>query len=338
MIAKAPPLSFLRCAMLAALLLTLTGTMLSAHAVAGPDKEAPLPVRTATVATSDGEVYYEVHGKGAPLVLISGGPGAPRTSLMPEFDRLATIRSLVYVDNIGRGRSGTLPAGKNHSPYRDAEDIEAVRKALGVEQIELLGHSYGGYAAVAYAARYPNRVRRLVISSSGYNAETWQRNIDNVNLFLQNQYPEVWDKLSAMRASGMKSCAPAYQETYGEPVKQLYWHDQKKVALRKKVSQDPRDTSRPEVYCNMIGDDAEIVVGGAMASFDPRPALAGFRAPTLITAGRHDIICPPRNAFELAQVLPKGTATVEIFNDSAHRPWVEEGDRFFELLTRFLQQ
>lgn len=300
------------------------------------DAARPMRVRTGTVATPDGELYYEVHGEGPPLVLVAGGPGAPRTSLMPEFDRLATRRSLVYFDNIGRGRSSTLPAGKRHSPDRDADDIEALRRALGHERIELLGHSYGGYAALAYAARHPERLKRLVISSSGYDFRTWQRNIDNVNRFVRDQYPEVWARLEAMRASGMKSCEKPYQDLYGEPIGQLYWRDPAKAKLRQRVSQDPRDTFRPEVYCDMIGEDAEWTVGGAMARFDPRAGLAQVKAPTLLTAGRHDIICPPRNAHELATLFPPGVARVQVFDDSSHRPWVEEGDRFFAVLGAFL--
>lgn len=109
----------------------------------------------------------------------------------PEFDRLAARHTVVYFDNIGRGRSSDLPAGRHHSPERDAEDIERLRAALGFERIALLGHSYGGYPALAYAGRHPERLTHLVISSSGHSAESWQRNVDNVNRFVENQYPEA---------------------------------------------------------------------------------------------------------------------------------------------------
>lgn len=298
---------------------------------------AEIATRSGTVDTPDGQLYYEVHGQGPAIILIAGGPGAPRTSLMPEFDRLADGHSVIYFDNIGRGRSSDLPAGRAHSPQRDAEDVEHLRRALDLERFDLLGHSYGGYPALAYAARYPQRLNHLVISSSGHSAQSWQYNIDNVNRFVQSQYPEVWDKVIALRAKGVKSCADEYQDVYGEPIGQLYWYDDAKAAQRLPVSTDPRDKPRRGVYCNMIGADPEWRVGGAMAKFDARPALAKVRVPTLVTAGRHDPVCPPKVAGEIRNAFPAGVARLRVFEKSAHRPWVEEGEQYFVELKAFLE-
>ncbi|MEW6705144.1 MAG: alpha/beta hydrolase [Pseudomonadota bacterium] len=307
-------------------------------AFASPALLAQAAVRAGTVDTPDGQIFYELHGEGPPIFMVAGGPGGPRTSLRPEFDRLAQTHTVVYFDNIGRGRSSDLPAGRRHSPERDADDIERLRAALGFERIALLGHSYGGYPALAYAGRHPQRLTHLVISSSGHSAQSWQRNIDNVNRFVENQYPEVWEKLLAMRQRGIKSCAAEYQDLYGGPIAQLYWHDPAKAKTRKPVSDDPRDKFRQSVYCDMIGDDAEAVVGGAMARFDARPALARVKVPTLVTAGRYDPVCPPVVAYEIQRAFPAGVAQVRVFDHSAHRPWAEEGEAFFQALGAFLAQ
>jgi proline iminopeptidase len=288
------------------------------------------------VKTPDGDIYYELRGSGPPIVLVAGGPGASRTSLQPEFDVLASDHTVVYFDNIGRGRSSALPAGKHHSPARDAQDIERLRVALGYDRIALLGHSYGGYPALAYAAEYPQRLTHLVISSSGHSGVAWQRNIDNVNRFVENQYPDVWAKLQALHAKGVKSCANEYQDLYGSVIGQIYWHDPAMRARRPAASADPRDAPRPSVYCDMIGEDSEIAVGGAMARFDARPALGRVRVPTLITAGRHDIVCPPAVAYEMRDAFPPGVAKVTVYENSAHRPWVEEGAAYFRALRAFL--
>ncbi len=310
--------------------LAVTAACLMPIAMAAP------ATRTGTVATPDGDIYYEIHGEGSPIVLVPGGPGASRTSLQPEFDALTDKHAVVYIDNIGRGRSSDLPAGRHHSPERDAMDIERLRQALGFERFTLIGHSYGGYPALAYAGRFPQHLDRLVISSSGHSHESWQRNIDNVNHFVRNQYPEVWEKLQALRRRGVLSCATEYEDVYGGPVSQLYWHDQAKAATRPKVSTDPRDKPRPSVYCDMIGADAEWVTGGTMARFDARPALATVRVPTLITAGRYDPVCPPVVAHEIAAAFAPGVARVRVFEQSSHRPWVEEGEVYFKELQAFL--
>ena len=295
------------------------------------------PVRSGTVDTPDGTLFYELRGEGPPIVLVPGGPGAARTSLRPEFDRLARTHTVVYFDNIGRGRSSDLRAGRRHAPERDAEDIEHLRRHLGFERFALLGHSYGGYPALAYAGRHPQRLTRLVISSSGHSAESWQRNIDNVNRFVENQYPEVWARLEALRARGVKSCEPEFQGLYGEPIAQLYWRDPAWATRRKPVSDDPRDAFRPRTYCEIVGEDSEVRAGGSIAGFDARPALAAVRVPTLVTAGRYDVVCPPKVAHEIAAAFPAGVARVRVFDRSSHRPWVEEHGVYFEELEAFLR-
>lgn len=320
----------------------LFAALLTAGAALPAAAAAALPVHSGDIDTPDGSLHYEIHGElvagRAPLVLVAGGPGSSRTSLMPEFDALARDRAVVYFDNIGRGRSSDLPAGRRHSPERDADDIERLRAALGVERIALLGHSYGGYPALAYAARHPERLARLVISSSGHGRAAWQRNIDNVNHFIENQYPEVWARLQALRRAGRPSCDPEYQALYGEPIGQLYWRDPAKAAARPIASTDPRDGSRPAVYCAIVGADAEIVVGGTMANFDMRPRLAAVRVPTLITAGRYDPVCPPVVAYEIGAAFAPGVARVRVYEHSAHRPWVEEGPDYFKALREFLAE
>lgn len=292
--------------------------------------------RSALIKTPDGDLYCEAYGEGPPVILLAGGPGASRTSLRPEFDQLADGHTVVYIDNLGRGRSSDLATGRHHSPYRDADDVESIRRALGFEKFALIGHSYGGRPAMVYATRYPDRLTHLVLSSSGYSHESSQRNIDAVNRFVASQYPEIWDQLLALRAHGATTCDPRYQALYGKPVAQLYWHDPGRIGTRPVVSADPRDSLRSQVYCDMLGDDPEVVVGGAMASFDIRPALAGVHVPTLITSGRHDIVVPPSEAREIARAFPPGVATLRIFENSAHRPWVEEDALYFSELNAFL--
>lgn len=318
------PLAFMAFRSTVALCLWMAGAACAAASSSG------------TVDTPDGKIYYEVHGQGDPIVLVAGGPGESHTSLLPEFDELAKRHQVIFFDNIGRGHSSALRPGVAHSPDRDASDIERLRQALGFPKITVIGHSYGGYPALAYAARYPSRLRRLVISSSGHSGESWQRNIDNVNRFVENQYPEVWQKLQQLQRAGVHSCDAKYQDVLGEPIGQLYWHDPALEAHRVAVSKDPKDRARLDVYCAIIGPDSEMTAGGTMKDFDPRPRLRSVRVPTWITAGRYDPVCPPVVAYQIQAAFPKGMAKVRIFEKSAHRPWVEEHDAYFRELEAFL--
>lgn len=299
---------------------------------------AQIAARAGEVETPHGRIHYEVMGAGPPILLIAGGPGSSHTSLRPEFDRLAASHTVVYFDNIGRGRSSPqLPIGIRHSPERDAQDVEQLRLALGFDRIALLGHSYGGYPALLYAARYPERLSHLVVSSSGHGGAAWQRNIDNVNRFVQNQFPETWARVVGLRAAGIRSCSEEYQELYGGGILSLYWRNRAAEKMSKPFSSDPRDEHRMSVYCEIIGDDPEWRVGGTMASMDARPLLAKTRVRTLITAGRFDPVSPPVVAYEIRDAFPPGFAHVNIFEGSSHRPWAEEPEPYFEELGRFLK-
>ncbi|MCG2584932.1 alpha/beta fold hydrolase [Massilia sp. TS11] len=283
-----------------------------------------------------GRIRYEMLGDGPPLLLVAGGPGTSLRSLGTVFDALADRHTLVYFDNIGRGYSDPLPAQLQHSPERDAEDIETVRAGLGFERFALLGHSYGGYPALAYAGRYGQRLSHLVLSSSGCSYLSWQANIDSVAYFIANQYPEVWAKLQALRRDGVKSSDSAYQALQGDAEGDLYWYDLRNAARRPPPG-DPRERFRADVYFAMLGDDPEVQVGGAMARFDARPVLQQLRTPLLVTSGRYDRVALPRCALEMVQLAPPGVARLQMFEQSGHAPWIEEETLYLTSLRNFLR-
>src|ERR1700683_2683612 len=94
------------------------------------------------VKVNGANLWIETVGKGDPLFLISGGPGGAHVGLH-NFDSLQDVCTLVYIDNFGRGKSDTAKNVSEYTLSRDVEDIEGIRKALGYEKINVLGHSYG---------------------------------------------------------------------------------------------------------------------------------------------------------------------------------------------------
>ena len=94
------------------------------------------------------------------LFLISGGPGGAHVGLH-SFDQLQDSCTLVFIDNFGRGKSDTAKDVKEYSISRDVDDIEGIRKALGYDKINILGHSYGSVVAQLYAIKYADHVKHL---------------------------------------------------------------------------------------------------------------------------------------------------------------------------------
>lgn len=298
-----------------------------------PNYEVPIHGHGKTVDTPSGKVYYEKEGAGPPVFIVAGGPGGGHASFHPWFSRLAKDHTVVYVDNIGRGRSDRLKDPAGYTVPRDADDLEAVRKSLGVDRISLIGHSYGGMPALAYALEYPQHTSRLVLSDTIYSEKSFQANIDNANANARNQYSETWAKLMEMRRNGTKSSTEEYEDLYGGTTMDVYWFD---LSNEEKMfhSGDPADGFNPEVYAAMLGDDAEWKVGGTMKGYDPSKRMRKMTTPTLICVGRYDRISLPRVAAEMQALIPG--ARLETFERSGHRPWVEETDRYFAVVDGFL--
>lgn len=294
---------------------------------------APYHGKGMTISTKDGNLYYETEGTGPIVVLIAGGPGGGHSSFHGFFNELSKTHTVIYLDNIGRGRSDRLKDPKKYTVWRDAEDIEALRVALKADKISVLGHSYGGMPAIAYGIRYANRVDKLILSDTLHSAQGFQQNIDSCNFNAQNHYPQAWEKLMAMRARGVKSSASEYADLYGECLNELYWFDESNGSKLFRSS-DPKDGFDGDVYSVMLGDDPEWKVGGTMRSFDPRKEMKKITAPTMICVGRHDQIATPKVSYEMSKLIP-GSKLI-VFDKSGHRPWVEEKALYFRVVGDFL--
>jgi proline iminopeptidase len=273
------------------------------------------------------KLWVEIEGNGEPLLLIAGGPGDSHY-FHPSFSRLANSFKVICFDAFGRGKSDRAINPREYSFNRDVDDIEGLRKELGFETINLLGHSYGGMVAQAYALKYPNHVKRLILSNTLFSAEMWQANNDNCNYEIKNQYPEIWDSLMIIRSQGFHSKDKIHQALYAEVAEGLfYFYDASKAGgLDYSVN--------PEVYYGIAGDDCDFLIGGDITNIDFRTELKNMKMPMLIIAGRFDRVALPRFSVQFKQYAPK--AKFVMFEKSGHQPFVEEPDKYFKVLRDFL--
>ncbi|MGC9665504.1 alpha/beta fold hydrolase [Planosporangium sp. 12N6] len=116
-----------------------------------------------TVRVDDITMYYEIHGAGAPLVLI-GGLGADLTLLTPITDELARHRRVIVFDNRGAGR--TDQPDRPYSIELMTRDTVGLMDALSIDRADILGISMGGRIALELTLTHPSRVRRLVLVST----------------------------------------------------------------------------------------------------------------------------------------------------------------------------
>lgn len=293
--------------------------------------------------TDDGvRIWYEVEGDrpGVPIVLIAGGPGSPHNAFHLTHRRLAALGPLVYLDNRGRGRSRP---GRGPRPYtleNDVADVEAVRRALGAEQIVVYGRSYGGMVAQAYALAHPAHVRALVLSNTLDGATAWRtENIAATHTFLARQFPERWERIERLHGQGFLTSEDTLGVLFG-PLNELYHYDLANDSTFRARMREVREAEIPghasEVYMAMIGRDPDWTLDGTLAAVELLPRLGAITAPTLVLAGRFDRICPPSASRRIARAVPN--ARLVVFERSGHRPELEQSDRWFAVMSEFLKE
>jgi proline iminopeptidase len=286
------------------------------------------------VTVNGARLWVVTVGKGHPLILVPGGPGGAHAGLR-RFDSLAKDHMLIYYDGFGRGKSDTAQSAAAYSLERDIEDLEGLRKALKLDKIDLLGHSYGGLVVQGYAVKYPEHVSHLVLANTFHSFIMWQANDDNSNHEMKTNYPEMWEQLMQLREKGYVSSDEEHQKLYGTvPYGFLYAYNPDNFASR--GAKPYPNSFNTKLYYQMVGKDGDFIVGSDIGNFDYRTNLKHLKMPVLIYGGRYDRVAVPAMMIKYRQYCPQ--AQFVMFEKSGHNPQVEEPEKLFRLLEDFLKK
>jgi proline iminopeptidase len=273
-----------------------------------------------TFKTSSVTLYYETLGsaQGTPLVVANGGPGFDHTymHLSDVWDRIAKNRRVIMYDQRGVGKSSALETGQSCTLQDQIEDLEAVRAQIGSERIDLLGHSWGGYLVMAYAARYPQHIQHLLIVDSAAPKIS-----DTVFLF-KDVFPEGVEREDTEEFARQMGDKSAAGKTLREYFSMLFCSPEKRDAALAKMAEVGENRTVNET----IWHDLE--------RFDLNPELAKYRFPTLVITGRFDMNVAPVVAYKIHKAIP-GSQFV-VFDRSGHIPFYEEPDKFQQTVETFL--
>jgi proline iminopeptidase len=279
-----------------------------------------------TLNTEHGPVFFEVLGKGSPVLAVPGGPGSSHT----KFEQLEAKYQVVYFDPLGTGESARLSDKKLYTVALYAEVMLRLLDHLGLETAHVIGRSFGGVPAAEFAARFPNRVRSLVLANAQVDAEGWQLgNLDAMNEHVEQQYPDVWEAILALRAAGVKSSDAHYQSLLDEPTNRMRWAGLEPIPMPSGSSFDE------DTYLAFTGDDPEWKLAGTLEGHTVLDRLSGCAIPTLVLTGRRDLMASPMIAKRTADALQPECTTLVVFERSGHFPMVEEPEVYFALLEAF---
>lgn len=324
---------------IAALCLALCAIFVSAVPLSAQSTPATYTLHDGFVDAHGVLIYYVEFGKGPPLVVLHGGPGADHTYFLPWLLPLARTHRLIFIDERGSGRSERLQDVSQYTIENMADDVEAVRVALGLGRIDLLGHSCGGVLAEAYALKYQQHLSHLILNSTF--ASTREMNA----VLAREKAAMPADKLARLNeleAAGLFGKGAMWEHgRYPAEYETLAWGDGYFPFLygaRPDSTYDPATGNAPtnwELYREMWGSDGEFVIDGNLKSVEYVDRLSTIHVPALIVVGDHDE-CDPSLAKEMHEKI--AGSKLAILPNAGHMNFVDQPGMWQQAVLGFLSE
>jgi proline iminopeptidase len=284
-------------------------------------------------------IYYKSIGRGSPLVVVHGGPGSSHDYFLPNLYLLARHNRLVFIDERGSGRSPQLEDPRQYTVENMVEDVEAVRQALGLGKISLLGHSFGGVLAQAYALKYQRNLSHLILASTFASTS----HMNDVLTRMKNNMPaDARQRTEELEHAGLFGKGKPWEHgRYPDVYAELAWGDGYFPYLyraRPDPNYDPRDQNTHlswVLYREMWGSDGEFVIDGNLKSVEYLDRLSTIKVPTLIIAGDHDQ-CDPSLSKEMHDKI--ANSSLVIVPSSGHMTFVEQPALFVKTVSDFVNR
>lgn len=256
----------------------------------------------------------------APVIITHhGAPGlGSRAEPRASFGRLADEYRVVVFDARGSGQS---EGNGVFSHEQWAADIDALREWAGAEKITIAGGSYGGFMAMEYAIRYPERVAAVVLRDTSPDNENEKLSRENA---LKNDRVKIdiakLDRIDNGQVYDNDDLRDCWRE-----ILPLYDFVYDPEAVERKVEATPY---RYEAHNYAFSVN--------LPNYDLKPQLPSIPVPTLITVGRTDWITPVSCSETIAELIPNSELVV--FEKSGHSPQIEQAEEWTATVREFLHR
>jgi proline iminopeptidase len=289
---------------------------------------APPPVTEGYLPVPGGRIWWMKVGRGGktPLLTLHGGPGAGHNYLLP-LRALADERPVIFYDQLGCGRADSPADEKIYTIQRAVDEVDAVRQALGLERVDLFGHSWGAMLAIEYLCQGRGRgVEKLILGGALASVDQamagQQRLID--------QLPDgAGAKMHALEAAG-KTDSPEY----GQLVQLFYDRHVCRVSPPPPEAAATIANLSTSIAYRVMNGPNEFTVTGVIKGWDRRADLGRIRVPTWITTGEYDEV-----TLDCHQTIQRGIAgsKLQVFKDCSHLTMNEKPAEYVAALRGYLR-
>lgn len=276
------------------------------------------------------KIFYDVDGKQVvwdeekkcmkekpACFVLHGGPGVDHYIYGEFFHWLTDYMQLIFIDYRGNGRSGRDSDTSKYTIKQNVEDLEALRKYLGLGKIVLMGQSYGGVMSQAYATTYPGSVSAVILMSTAPTSETITKASEQLDT---HGTPEMKDFFANVLMAGKMKTAEDFRQ-YLITFAPLYtMHGEAQYAdevNRCILNHEP--LASPDLY-----------------AFNFLPNLHKIDCPVLLISGKEDWICTIDQTYLMKERIKDCTAVV--IKDSRHEIFLEQPEKTVEILDKFVKE
>jgi len=314
--------------------ISLIALLLGCLLVACQSEPDALFVKEGTARINGSDIYYKRYAIGKDsvsvwqrkaIVVVHGGPVMDHSYFIPHLDELAGEYQLFFYDQRASGRSAVEidTAAMNLAGF--VEDIELLRKELGFEKVNLLGHSWGGLIAMKYAIKYAGNLEHLVLSSSmAPSAEDWQAETLEIG---KRVTPEETKQRQALLASGdlqAEDPRQAVEQLLLQSFAPQMYNRDNLDSLKLYVPID--FMKRSQIYGLLRPD---------MSSFDLYPDMEKITCPTLMIYGETE----PANTIYTDKIEGRvKSSELVIIKKAGHFPFIEQRKAYSEAVLGFLSR
>jgi len=279
------------------------------------------------INVTGGKVWYKIVGEGnkTPILILHGGPGATSYYLKP-LEALAKDRPVIFFDQIGCGRSThEMDTSQMNIPFY-VDEVEQVKKTLGLKNFYLYGQSWGTILAVEYYFAHPEGIKGIILASPALSGKLWIRDAK----ILLKELPDSLRQIIEKHEKDKSFDNPEYQAA-------LMVYYQKHIACKLPWSADIDSTFKnlgEAVYVHMNGP-SEFTFTGTLQYYDATPKLHQIKIPALYICGEFDE-ARPETTEHYADLTPDSKFVV--IKNAAHMTMQDNPEEDIKTINNFINE